>query len=61
MPGVKLNLSKMSGGGTTELVLDLAQLLPGTGTIDGRSETALTMGEQKVSTKTETKVRIESK
>lgn len=51
MPGMKIDLTKMTGRGTGELQLDLAQLLPSMATADSHSEFSMGMnaGGQKQS------------
>jgi len=51
MPGMKIDLTKMTGRGTGELQLDLAQLLPSMTTADSHSEFSMGMnaGGQKQS------------
>jgi hypothetical protein len=65
MPGLKVDLIRMTGTGTGESTFDLGKLLPSTGTTDLRSETdmAMDMGGQKqpISTKLDLNVRLESK
>jgi hypothetical protein len=63
MPGMKMNLSKLTGSGTAELVLDLLQITSGSGTIDARSETTVSMGDQKqtMTIKNQATIRIEGK
>jgi len=65
MPGLKVDLIKMTGSGTGEATLDLGKLLPVAGTTDLHSETdmAMNMGGQKqpISTKLNLNVTLESK
>ena len=65
MPGLKVDLTKMTGKGTGESTFDLAKLLPSAGTTDLHSETsmAMDMGGQKqaISTKMDLNVRLEAK
>jgi hypothetical protein len=65
MPGMKLDLTKMTGKGTGELSLDLGKLLPSAGTTDFHSETAmgLNMGGQKqaITVKMDLNLRLEAK
>ena len=65
MPGMKVDLTQMTGKGTSERTLDLGKLLPSAGTSDLHSEAAmaLDMGGQKqaISTKTDLNVRLEAK
>ena len=43
MPGLKLDLNKMTGTGKGEITCDLTQLLPPEATLDGHSEMDMTM------------------
>ena len=49
MPGLKIDLSKMTGNGTITTVLDLGKLMPQTATVDEKTEVAMGMniGQQK--------------
>jgi len=65
MPGLKLDLTKMVGNGTSDVTLDLAQLLPPARTVSFHSEASLAMdvGGQKntMTVKTDSNVRLEAK
>ena len=65
MPGLKVDLIKMTGTGTGESTFDLGKLLPSAGTSDLHSDTdmAMDMGGQKqaISTKLDLNVRLETK
>jgi hypothetical protein len=65
MPGLKVDLTKMTGTGTGESTFDLGKLLPSAGTTVLHSETdmAMNMGGQKqpISTKLDLNVHLESK
>lgn len=65
MPGLKLDLTKMTGTGSGESTMDLGKLLPLTATADLHSETDLSMNmagqKQAISTKLDANVRLESK
>jgi hypothetical protein len=65
MPGLKVDLTKMTGTGTGQSTSDLGKLLPSAGTTDLHSETdmAMNMGGQKqeINTKLDLNVRLESK
>ena len=65
MPGLKVDLNKMTGTGTSESTYDLGKLLPLAGTTVLHSETdmAMNMGGQKqpISTKLDLNVHLESK
>ena len=49
MPGLKMDLTKMTGNGTITTVLDLGKLMPQTATVDEKTEVAMGMniGQQK--------------
>jgi hypothetical protein len=61
MPQLKVDLTKMTGKGTGELTLELAKLLPVTGTSQAHSETSMTvnMGGQKQATTTKLDVDLQ--
>ena len=65
MPGLKMDLTKMTGSGTGTITLNLAQVLPTEATMDSKSDVALAvdMGGQKQSMnmKLDMKLRLESK
>ena len=65
MPGLKMDLIKMTGSGTGERTFDLAHLLPVTGTGNVHSETsmAMNMGAQKqaMNMKMDLNLRFEAK
>jgi len=65
MPGLKLDLTKMTGQGTGETTLDLGQLMPSVATVDFHSETSAVMNAggqtQPVTEKTDLDVRVEAK
>jgi hypothetical protein len=62
MPGLKIDLTKMVGNGTGDVTLDLAQLLPSTGTFDFHTEldTGMNVGgqKQKMTTKMDMNLRF---
>lgn len=64
MPGMKVDLAKMSGRGTGEIKLDLGQLIPSEATADSHSE--ITMGvsvggqKQNMSMKMDVNLRFET-
>ena len=65
MPGLKMDLIKMVGNGTNQSTIDLAHLLPATGTSTAHSETsmAINMGgqEQAMNMKLDMKLQFEAK
>jgi hypothetical protein len=65
MPGVKLDLSKMTGEGTGEVSLDLAQLLAREATFDSHADLSMNMNmggqKQAMNMKMEMNIRLESK
>jgi len=65
MPGLKVDVTKMTGTGTSQSTFDLGKLLPSAGTTDLHSETdmAMNMGGQKqaITTKLDLNVHLESK
>ncbi|MGA2865445.1 MAG: DUF6263 family protein [Verrucomicrobiota bacterium] len=65
MPGLKLDLTKMVGNGTSDVTLDLAQLLPPARTVGFHSEASLAMdvGGQKntMTVKQDVNARLEAK
>ena len=65
MPGLKLNLTKMTGKGTGSATSDLAQLLPSERTFELQSEQSLTMDaggqSQAMTVKTDMSIHSESK
>ena len=65
MPGLKMDLIKMSGTGTGETTNDLAQLIPLSGNVDFHSEMSMGVNangqKQNMDMKMEMKLRIESK
>jgi len=65
MPGVKLDLTKMTGRATNELTFDLAKLLPIAGSARDHTETAMAMNmggqKQPMTMKMDMEVQFESK
>jgi hypothetical protein len=65
MPGLTLDLTKMTGKGSGDLAFDLTRLLPGEGTCAFISEAVMEMnvGGQKnaMTTKTTLNLRVEGK
>ena len=65
MPGLQIDLEKMSGNGAGHMTLDLSHVLPPEGTIDLHSEfsMAMDMGGQKqaMGMKTDLNLQFESK
>jgi hypothetical protein len=65
MPGIKLDLTKMTGKGTGERIYDLAKLLPTTGKGQVHSETAMSMNmggqKQAMNVKTDIEIRFAAK
>ncbi|MGO8928592.1 MAG: DUF6263 family protein [Limisphaerales bacterium] len=65
MPGVKLDLTKMTGRGTNELTFDLAKLLPIAGSARDHTETAMAMNmggqKQPMTMKMDVAIQFESK
>jgi hypothetical protein len=65
MPGLKLDLDKMSGTGTSDTTFDLAQTLPVTATGNVHSELSMSMNQggqkQPMNMKVDVNVRIETK
>ena len=65
MPGLKLDLTKMTGQGTGETTLDLGQLMPSVATVDFHSETSSVTNaggqKQPMTEKTDLNVRVEAK
>ena len=65
MPALKLDLKKMVGTGTSEVKVDLAQLLVSQGIIDSHAELSMEMNaggqKQPVTEKTDVNVRVEAK
>jgi len=65
MPGVKLDLSKLTGEGTGEVTSDLTQLLPREATIESHTDLSLTMNmggqKQAMTMKLDLTLRLETK
>ncbi len=65
MPGLKVDLTKMTGNGTADVTSDLGQLLPLTGTADLHTERAMGMNaggqKQSMTMKMDVNVRLEAK
>jgi hypothetical protein len=64
LPGMKVQLTKMTGNGTGNTTLDLGKLLPSEATVDIHSEVSMgmNMGQQKqtITIKTDTNIRLEA-
>jgi hypothetical protein len=65
MPGLKLDLTKMTGTGSGEATFDLSQLAPKTAAVESHSELSMAMntgGQKQVMTvKIDLKMRVEGK
>ncbi len=65
MPGVEMNLIRMTNGGNMELTVDLGQLLPTEGIVDTHTEQTVAMGAaakgQTITTITDLNLHIEAK
>lgn len=65
MPGLKMDLSKMTGTGTGKLTLNLTRILPSQASMESKSETAMSMNmagqDQAMTMKMDLKLRLESK
>ena len=65
MPGLKMNLTKLTGTGTGSSTLDLAHVMPVTGTLAEKSETVMSMNvgqqEQTMDMKMDMNVSFETK
>lgn len=65
MPGLALDLTKMTANGTGELTSDLGQLLPSAGTMDLHSDVSMGMNmggkKQNMETKIDLNLRLEAK
>jgi len=65
MPGLKLDVSKMTGNGAGNVTFDLGQLLPSLATINSHSEVSMGMNaggqKQEINMKTDMNIRVEAK
>jgi len=65
MPGLKMDLLKMAGQGTSTTTVDLARLVPTDGNVSFRSDTSISMNvggqKQPMSMKTEMEIRMDAK
>jgi len=65
MPGVEMNLIRMTNGGNMELTMDLGQLLPIDGVVDTHTEQTVSMGAgakaQTITTTTDMNLHVEAK
>lgn len=65
MPGLKLDLKKMTGRGSGEITLDLTKLMASTGNVDSHSEASMEMNaggqKQPMEMKTDVNLRFEAK
>jgi hypothetical protein len=65
MPGVEMNLIRMTNGGNMELTMDLGQLLPIEGIVDTHTEQTVSMGAgakaQTITTVTDLNLHVEAK
>jgi len=65
MPGMKIDLDKMSGNGTGQITLDLTHVLPPEGTIDLHSDFSMGMDmagqKQTMTMKMDLSLHFESK
>jgi hypothetical protein len=65
MPALKLDLKKLTGSGSGNVTIDLAQIFPVDGSFDQHSERELAMdsaaGGQTINMKTDVNIRLESK
>jgi hypothetical protein len=65
MPGVDMNLIRMTNGGNMELTLDLGQFLPTEGVVDTHTEQTVSLGTgakaQTITTITDLNVHVEAK
>jgi hypothetical protein len=65
MPGLKLDLTKMTGNGTGDLNCDLAKILPVDANLDSHSDMSMNMDlggqKQTINMKMQANLRLESK